>query len=1099
MLIINTAIVFALGVYFLTSLAALGGFVQRYITRFQQVSIQELLVNTGIAMAIWMLVTHFLAMTSLLYPLIIWIIFIGFGVAIWYNQSYLKLRKDYIVTLLQEFSFEKAMTDRRVWVTLGFILLSVVYYYYGFAMSYIPYSTAWDANHAYMYYPKVWAENHSMFVAGQQIGGYMLWYSYVTFWFTLMQPLKNRFWIGPDTIAVAMNFLSALFVIIFGLPLIQQFIGWLSTKWTKTTEEISPLLTWTGWTVLLLWLTSGMGAFLVFVDNKTDLGVMGVTILAMLSGFIFINKIIAHKGTHKSESVISRESLKYVLSSGFLFTIAIMAKATAFLDVAGFALFLTAIWLGFVLFVGVFLFVAGLLIQAQILNTADFYQKSDAWYAIVPGLILSLIDVARIFLKKQFVYLTYVAIWALGIVVSVVVLKLPQNIYSYVSSVDRPSVLNMFLSEAAPTPKPTENKIPTLGAKVAMTGTGAAAALMADTSNVFPTLATQKVTAPVQCTMAKLGLTDDTLFTGLLEVQGGAVAEDVGRYVGYGQMGFSSLLMTMWFPDGCSGWNRDAVRLCVHKDDINNFNVTALTALLPQLHGQAADLLSGILNSAKVKDYIFVDGKPKNVLEFADETKSLTDYYTDKSFFKTDTGVLVPYRYVVPLNIAMNRSLQNLSSYYTDIGYMWVIIYVLLIVGLIYGVVTRDRQLISITGVTIGLWAIWWMIGGGILWYGIGLVVWSGLSVLALVRSLYHHTREEDQGRFWLIIAMLSFFAVVQLAFNLVRISSQGAGGPFVWYKENTGRITVYDDTLQPTQKTKAGYKQQDVFDLQFPYYNKFINATANRDDKDGVLIAGTYLQYFLKNQANLTFDGLLSTFWQWTSDEDLCKTYLRLQEKHIKYLVIDPNIGTVVMGGGNETLFDRFFAKTSAVDGSIEQDGSITALVKMYQAGYLDLFSTNNLAAKYAFTLPDSVLEKYVAGGSGMTADQIVLLRSKLVALRFFPNSDQFIQLVGSALVDRMKTADALGDLADVMGVTIDESKLKNVAIGILGTPKNDDATIQQNISQLTNDERMVLSQYLGAMQAMTSSPTQFQNFIQSLLGQSIGGSSQIMIFELK
>lgn len=31
------------------------------------------------------------------------------------------------------------------------LVFSIVYYFYGFQLSFIPYSTAWDANHAYMY------------------------------------------------------------------------------------------------------------------------------------------------------------------------------------------------------------------------------------------------------------------------------------------------------------------------------------------------------------------------------------------------------------------------------------------------------------------------------------------------------------------------------------------------------------------------------------------------------------------------------------------------------------------------------------------------------------------------------------------------------------------------------------------------------------------------------------------------------------------------------------------------------------------------------------------------------------------------------------
>ena len=49
-------------------------------------------------------------------------------------------------------------------------------------------------------------------------------------------------------------------------------------------------------------------------------------------------------------------------------------------------------------------------------------------------------------------------------------------------------------------------------------------------------------------------------------------------------------------------------------------------------------------------------------------------------------------------------------------------------------------------------------------------------------------------------------------------------------------------------------------------------------------------------------------------------------------------------MGEGNETLFHRFFAKLNAIDGSIEEDGTLTTLVKMYKLGYLRLLSTNNL-----------------------------------------------------------------------------------------------------------------------------------------------------------
>jgi len=160
----------------------------------------------------------------------------------------------------------------------------------------------------------------------------------------------------------------------------------------------------------------------------------------------------------------------------------------------------------------------------------------------------------------------------------------------------------------------------------------------------------------------------------------------------------------------------------------------------------------------------------------------------------------------------------------------------------------------------------------------------------------------------------------------------------------NNGNTVEITDTLQQKNVVKAGYGQKDVFDLQFPHYNKFIDYVKNRSDKDGVLVAGTYLQYFLDNQHNIKLDGMLDRFREQNSDGNMCKSYQRLRNNNLKYLVIDPNIGTVVMGEGNESLFNRFFAKRDPVTGKIQDDGAISNLVKLRKAGYINLFSTNNL-----------------------------------------------------------------------------------------------------------------------------------------------------------
>ena len=103
-------------------------------------------------------------------------------------------------------------------------------------------------------------------------------------------------------------------------------------------------------------------------------------------------------------------------------------------------------------------------------------------------------------------------------------------------------------------------------------------------------------------------------------------------------------------------------------------------------------------------------------------------------------------------------------------------------------------------------------------------------------------------------------------------------------------------------------------------------------------------MQYFLDNQNNLSMDGFLTSFRQRGSDQNTCTLAQRLHDKKIKYLVIDPNIGTVVMGGGNSTLFDRFLAKIDKVNGTIVKHGTMTMLAKMVQDGYLKLTENDRL-----------------------------------------------------------------------------------------------------------------------------------------------------------
>ncbi|MDP2669962.1 MAG: hypothetical protein Q8O99_03020 [bacterium] len=54
-------------------------------------------------------------------------------------------------------------------------------------------------------------------------------------------------------------------------------------RYNALESGVQKVLVLLGWFLVLLWLTSGMGAFLVFIDNKTDMGVLSLIILAVMS------------------------------------------------------------------------------------------------------------------------------------------------------------------------------------------------------------------------------------------------------------------------------------------------------------------------------------------------------------------------------------------------------------------------------------------------------------------------------------------------------------------------------------------------------------------------------------------------------------------------------------------------------------------------------------------------------------------------------------------------------------------------------------------------------------------------------------------------
>lgn len=118
-----------------------------------------------------------------------------------------------------------------------------------------------------------------------------------------------------------------------------------------------------------------MGAFLVFVDNKTDLGVMSLTLLAIMSGFIFIQSL-----TSKNLESFSRKISDNIpaLMSGFFFSLAILSKPTALQDMIIFLLFFIGSFVGILGVIGVFLLVLAVLGKAEAMSMVFYVSKTLA-------------------------------------------------------------------------------------------------------------------------------------------------------------------------------------------------------------------------------------------------------------------------------------------------------------------------------------------------------------------------------------------------------------------------------------------------------------------------------------------------------------------------------------------------------------------------------------------------------------------------------------------------------------------------------------------------------------------------------------------------
>lgn len=364
------------------------------------------------------------------------------------------------------------------------------------------------------------------------------------------------------------------------------------------------------------------------------------------------------------------------------------------------------------------------------------------------------------------------------------------------------------------------------------------------------------------------------------------------------------------------------------------------------------------------------------------------------------------------------------------------------------------------------LWiAIWW----GIVWYGIWLITWTIIASVLYINALKSDD-ESDYNIYQILVWVIVIIWLFQLALNFVRISSQGGAWPFVQYKFTNGQVIDVDTNLQQTYKNKFPYKWNDIYNLQFPHYTKVLNQINKTKDQDRVdLIAGTYAQYWVEDQTQIYWDGLLWWLWVKLSDRDTCKSYLRLKNEKFRYLIIDPNIISIAMWWWNSTLIDRFFAKIDPISGKVIEDGTMSMIGKLVNQWYLSIYTTNNLWAKYAYQLDKSTIGQIF----GVTTDEeIAIARARLATARYRWNAQQLIELVGQMFTSRIQNGQALWDIADVYGKIVDENKLMNIVSKISSGWYN---SAKQDVEWLTQDERFILLNYLSMLSQYNQNPSTF------------------------
>ena len=1096
----------------------------------QKITFKEKIYDFSIKIWLWLwLLWIILFYITTLHLLNIPISFCLLWLLIWviiYRWSSLKIIFLWLIESLQWF-IEKLNTYNQLKIIFGIIFaISFFYIFVWLNYTFIPYPTAWDANHAYMFIPKIiaqygWYPWHTDFRPTLSLwSAFLAWIYNLWFW--------TRF--SQDTWMIVFNFFGWIFSLFFWFMLITTIV-----KIIHKTEDIKHyllLILWYG--LILAWLTSWMGAFLVFVDNKTDLAVLMFVILWLFLVLYALfrkneeltkieniktiskleNKDIDSKDIGAKETEVNKLFYLFLWLSWFFFWIANFIKPTATFDFFQITLVLTILEIGFITVIWMILFVAGLLAFLKF-RWFDKAVPSSFWLPLLwVWFITTLIEpVIKLFKSKSKIF--WLTIFVISFFWTLFFTKgffgIVKEFYDHnIDYTPKNFVMSFIMWDWAPTlPKP-------------------------------------------ELTW--------TLYKWLKKDLGSAYNEDNWRYAGYWDKDFWDVWWkfivpsefrktyciyfsdTLFKQSTCENkiyakqstnmqvqtiLNNITLELYNNKNEdlfyskilyiINNaqkdwslndlakklwFNITNIpewdlknkikTALIKNTQVVLLKKIKSLLSSwdFNISDY------PK-VFDNANNKKILNGL---KNTWYKYTDVKIPYKYLIPFNVTFNWSLQNLSSYYTDIGIVWLILIILTFFALIYWiwlifiwfikkdtVILKDWKLLfAFSFATIVWWTIWYFVASGIVWYDIWGIIWL------IITTIFYTNGLKDRN---LLIYVLWLVISIWIFLNLIRIASQGGGQVQTWYRSSIWQTIDYkltDNWITSQKKLIIPYKFDNVFSLQFNMYKKPIKSFNNRTVNQVWIIWWTYMRYFIKNQNNIKNDQFLQTLrrlWStWWSD----KFYERLKDQGITDIVLDPNIASVVQWSGNKSLWYRYYWKTNE-NWDLTEKWVFPHFIDLAQSWHLVYWYTNNLWIKYALTVPNTILSKV----TWITDKKHLLkIRYEMSVVRFLlrlvwkKEYFEWINAIFWLLVYRAENQPLLfaQDISDISWLNVN-----NVATVLNSWP---------NFNSLSYYQKILFLQANQIIQQIKQSKWNkliIQKILSPLLQNSIWSSAQLIFVKIK